>query len=249
VDRHELEDLSRLRRFPSTHSSLMGLTRSQQKGDKWQHEISVLAGMPPNKFAAVCAHEYGHTWLHENLLDLRALDSDTIEGFCEFLAYKVILDKRDPVEKKMILENDYTHGQIDAFIKAESDYNFYYVTKWVIGGEDPSLSMTNISRLLALNRDPDAAAAAFAWPPPSAVKRIAPTNLVLKNISGTARRRFAMINGTTLGANESARVPLGSTNVSVRCLEIKDNSVIIHVSGESEPQQLFLPAKGNVSTR
>ena len=249
VDRCQLEDLSRLRRFPSTHSSLMGLTRSQHKSDKWQHEINILAGMPPNKFAAVCAHEYGHAWLHENLTDFRTLDSDTVEGFCEFLGYREILDKGDPVEKKLILENDYTHGQIDAFIKAESEYSFYYVTKWVIGGEDPSLSMTNITRLLALKSDPDAVAAAFAWPPPTAIKRIAPTNLILKNISGTARRRFAMINGATLAANETAKVPLGATNVSVRCLEIRDGSVIIQVSGETDRQQLFLPAEGNASTR
>ena len=244
VDRYQLEELSRVRHFPSTHSSLMGLTRSQQKNGKWEHEINVLAGMPPNKFAAVCAHEYGHAWLHENLTAFRVLDSDTVEGFCEFLGYKEILDKNDAVEKKMILENDYTHGQIDAFIKAEFEYNFYYVTKWVIGGDDPSLSVTNITRLLALKSDPDALAAAFAWPPPAAVKRIAPTNLLVKNISGTAKRRFAMINGATLAVNES-----GWTNVSVRCLEIRDGSVIIQVSGESEPQQLFLPEKGNASTR
>lgn len=248
VDRHELEDLSRMRRFPSTHSSLMGLTRSQYKNDKWQHEISVIAGMPPNKFAAVCAHEYGHAWLHENLTDRRMLDSDTVEGFCEFLAYKVILDKRDDVEKKMILENDYTQGQIDAFIQAESDYNFYYVTKWVIGGDDASLSLTNISRLLALKSDPDAGTATFAWPP-AAVKSMAPTNLVLKNISGTSKRKFAMINGATLAANEAAKVPLGTTNVTLRCLEIKDGSVIIQLSGDSEPQELFLPEKGNAQAR
>lgn len=249
VDKHELESLSRVKRFPSTHSSLMGITRSQQRGDKWQHQISVLVGMPPNKFGAVCAHEYGHAWLHENLTERREMDADTVEGFCEFLAYKYLLDKRDAVEKKLLLENDYTQGQVDAFVKAEEHYNFYLVTKWAIGGEDTSLSVANITRLLALRSDPDAAAAAFAWPPPAAVRANAPTNLVLKNISGTAKRRFAMINGATLGVNESAKVPLGAGKVSVRCLEIKDGSVIIQISDETEPQELFLPDKGNASTR
>ena len=249
VDQRELESLSRLRRFPSTHSSLMGLTRSQRRGDKWQHEISVLAGMPPNKFGAVCAHEYGHAWLHENLTERREMDADTVEGFCEFLAFKYLIDKRDITEKKLLLENDYTQGQIDAFVKAEEQYNFYLVTKWAIGGEDNSLSLTNIERLLALRSDRDAVTAAFTWPPPAAVQVAAPTNLVLKNISGTAKRRFAMINGATIGINESAKVPLGAGKVSVRCLEIKDGSVIIQVSDETEPQELFLPDKGSASTR
>ena len=249
VDQRELEGLSRVKRFPSTHSSLLGITRSREKGEKWEHEISVLAGMPPNKFLGVCAHEYGHAWLHENLTQRRVMDSDTVEGFCEFLAYKWITDKGDKVEQKLLLENDYTRGQIDAFVKAEADYNFYHVTKWVMGGEDPSLSITNLARLLVLNSDPAADAAAFAWPPPAAVRVVAPTNLVLKNISGASNRRFAMINGVTLAVNESARIPLASGKVTVRCLEIRNASVLIQVAGESAPQELFLPVKVDAAAR
>ena len=142
-----------------------------------------------------------------------------------------------------------SHGQIDVFVQAESAYNFYYVTKWVIGGEDNSLSAANLARLLVLKTDPDARAAAFAWPPPAAVRLTAPTTLMLKNISGTPRRRFAMINGTTLAVNESAKIPLGTTNVTVRCLEIKGASVIIQVAGESAPKELALPVKGDAAAR
>jgi hypothetical protein len=245
VDKRELESLSRLKRFPSTHSSLLGITRTREKTDGHEHEISVLAGMPPNKFFGVCAHEYGHAWLHENLASGRTLDADTVEGFCELLAYKYICARADEVEKKLLLENDYTQGQIDAFVKAEAEYNFHLVTKWVIGGEDTILQSTNVARLLLLQSDPEAAAAAFAWPPPTALRVTTPTNLVLKSISGTAKRRFAMINGTTLAANESAKILLASTNLTVRCLQIKDASVIIQVIGEAEPQELFLPTKAN----
>jgi hypothetical protein len=249
VDRHELESLSRLRRFPSTHSSLMGITRSREKDDKWEHEISVLAGMPPNKFLGVCAHEYGHAWLHENLTKYRELDSDTVEGFCEFLAYKWITAKGDKVEQKLLLENDYTRGQIDAFVKAESEYNFHLLTKWVMAGQDVSLSITNLRRVLVLKSDPDADTAAFAWPPPTAAQIIAPTNLMLKSISGPANRRFAMINGATLAVNELAKIPLASGKVAVRCLEIRDASVLIQVTGESAPQELFLPVKIDAAAR
>jgi hypothetical protein len=243
ADKTELEGLSRFKRFPSTHNALLGLTRSRAKADDFQHDIDVLAGMPRNKFLGVCAHEYGHAWLQENLTDGRTLDSDTVEGFCELLAYKYVSSKGDEVEPKLILQNDYTHGQIDLFVRAESDYNFYHVMKWIISGEDVSLSSANLPRLLTLRSGP---APEFAWPPPSALRTMGPTNLVLKNISGTAKRRFAMINGATLAVNESAKVPFASSNITVRCLEIKDASVIVQVAGESEAKELF-PVVRNAS--
>src|SRR5215213_9547072 len=106
--------------------------------------------MTPNKFLGVCAHEYGHAWLNENVASGRELDSDTVEGFCELLAYKYISDKGDKVEKKLLLENDYTRGQIDVLVKGEAAYNFYYVTRWVLKGEDSRVEASKLERLLAL---------------------------------------------------------------------------------------------------
>ena len=241
ADRVELESLSRLKRFPSTHNSLLGLTRSRARGDAFEHDINVIAGMPRNKFLGVCAHEYGHAWMQENLVNGRTLDSDTVEGFCELLAYKYIAERGDEVEKKILLQNDYTNGQIDLFVRAEGEYNFYHIVKWIISGEDASLAEANIPRLLVLKND--APAPDFSWPPPSAVQAVAPTNLVLKSITGTPKRRFAMINGTTLAVNDSAKIPLASGKVSVRCVEIRDNSVVVQIAGENQPQELFLPVK------
>ncbi len=249
VDAQELQSVSRIKRFPTTHSAVLGITRTRAKQDGYEHEIKVLAGMTPNKFLGVCAHEYGHAWLNENVASGRELDSDTIEGFCELLAYKYISDKGDSVEKKLLLENDYTRGQIDVLVKGEAVYNFYYVTRWVLKGEDSRVEALKLERLLALRSGNRGIDSPFTWPPPSAVRTMAPTNLVLKNISGTPKRRFAMINGVTLAANDLAKVPLGATNTSLRCLEIKDASVIIQVSGDNEPQELFLPATGNASAR
>jgi protein DA1 len=243
TDRVELESLSRLKRFPSTHNALLGLTRSRAKGDDFEHEITVLAGMPRNKFLGVCAHEYGHAWMQENLDKGRTLDSDAIEGFCELLAYKYIDAKGDEVEKKLLLQNDYTNGQIDLFVRAEGEYNFYQIMKWISGGEDASLAGASLGRVLVLQ---DAPVPDFSWPPPSAVATAAPTNLVLKSISGTAKRRFAMINGATLTVNESAKILLASGKVSVRCLEIKDGSVIVQIDGKAQPKELFLVARESV---
>ncbi len=49
-----------------------------------------------------------------------------------------------------------------------------------------------------------------------------------------------MINNTTFETMEKAKVRLGQTNVVVRCLEIRNDSVMIQVEGATEKQQLFL---------
>ena len=59
------------------------------------------------------------------------------------------------------------------------------------------------------------------------------TNLVLKSLSGTKNRRFALLNNQTLGVGESASVQLEDKSVRVRCLEIRERSVMVQVEGES----------------
>jgi thioredoxin-related protein len=66
------------------------------------------------------------------------------------------------------------------------------------------------------------------------------TDLVLKNISGTKKRRFALLNNQTLAAGETARVQLGDSEVKVRCLEIRDQSVVVTVDGQEGSREVFL---------
>jgi hypothetical protein len=63
---------------------------------------------------------------------------------------------------------------------------------------------------------------------------------VLRGISGTPQRRFALINDATLQKGEQGKVRVGGTNVVVRCLEISDASVVVTVNGAAEQMQLFL---------
>jgi len=245
ADADELRSLARLRRFPSTHNATLGLTRSRAvERDKNEHNIDVLAGMNPAKFVAVCAHEYGHAWLEENCMSGRTLDASAEEGFCELLGWKILSDRHEETEKGILLKNKYTEGQIDAFIKAEQDYNFYLVMKWALAGVDTKLSLTNTARLLILSGEPfQGSASSFSWPPPAAVAPPAPDRLVLKAISGSSRRRFALINGATIGLNETAKVRIASSNVVVRCVDISERSVTIHVNGSPEKTELILKAQ------
>ena len=67
----------------------------------------------------------------------------------------------------------------------------------------------------------------------------APTNssvssasLVLNGLSGTGQKRLAIINGSTVAEGEESNIPTPTGRVRVRCVEIKDSSVIIEVGNE-----------------
>ncbi|MEP6663003.1 MAG: hypothetical protein ABJC04_04995 [Verrucomicrobiota bacterium] len=64
--------------------------------------------------------------------------------------------------------------------------------------------------------------------------------LALKGISGAVGRRFALINNQTLAVGETASVRVINGQVRVRCLEIRENSVIVSVEGDSERKELRL---------
>jgi hypothetical protein len=56
-------------------------------------------------------------------------------------------------------------------------------------------------------------------------------SLVLNGLSGTADHRLAMINGRTFAEGESNEVTTAGTRVLIRCIEIKESSVVIEVGG------------------
>jgi hypothetical protein len=228
--------------------TLLGLTRTtqtQENGrEQFKHTIYALYGMTRERFMVVAAHEYGHTWLHENVK--RKLNQDTEEGFCDWVGYKIISNKNAPHEMKVLLESDYSRGQLQAFIAAEKAHGFYHVMNWVKNGLDPELEEQRIERVLVLRDRSSNLAVAEASPAAlfasmaTAAPRAKPTNLVLKGLSGSAARRFALINDGTFMANERGKVQLGDSNVVLHCLEIRNDSVIVQVSGEKGPRTLLL---------
>jgi hypothetical protein len=219
-------------------AATLGLTRSETLARRqFQHHVYLLNGLPPAQLAAVCAHEYTHAWLVENLPEDRKLDRDTIEGFCELVAYKLMVQRRDETQKKAILANAYTRGQVNAFVQSEQEHAFHRIVKWMKTGVDEMLAPTNNTRVLEVR---DGEPGAPLWPPPAATKTKVPDTLMLKGISGAASRRFALINDTTLLKNEEGKVRVGSSNVLVRCLDIREKSVLIQVRGTGQPTELFL---------
>ena len=64
--------------------------------------------------------------------------------------------------------------------------------------------------------------------------------VVLKAIAGTSARRVAMINGRSFAEGDQGKVNAGEALHSVRCLEIKQNSVIISLEGINRPIEVAL---------
>ena len=65
--------------------------------------------------------------------------------------------------------------------------------------------------------------------------------LTLKGVSGVGSRRLALINNETLMAGESASVKSFGTNIAVTVKEIRDDSVVIVVKGETHELSLGRP--------
>ena len=172
------------------------------------------------------------------------MEKNTQEGFCELIAYKYMESLHETDQMENIKKNNYTVGQILVLLEADNKYGFNTVMEWIKNGEDTTVSMANLDRIRALrdNRTSPAIAStgsgliygAAITPTP------VPDTLVLKGISGSGARRFALINNTTFEAMEKSRVRVGQTSMSVTCVEIGKDSVTIQVDGQPEKKQLFL---------
>ena len=66
------------------------------------------------------------------------------------------------------------------------------------------------------------------------------TNLVLKSISGSPKRRFALLNDQTFAAGDTLPVRMLDGKVNVRCVEVREQSVLVAVHGEAAPREIKL---------
>ena len=245
VDRFTLESLFKSPGYGRHCSSVFGATQTHSVGDQRQiHSVSILSCLNKPRLQAVAAHEFGHTWLNENLpVERRAvLAPDAIEAFCELVAYNLMEQHNDELEVKAIKENPYTRGQLEAFQTAQARHGFNAMVDWMKAGEAPKLDAADADEVMVVRMDKIAAKAVH---PPAYLINTPPAplpeKLVLKSVSGTANRRFAIINDRTFAVAERAKIRLATTNWMVRCLEIRTNSVLIQIENTGEKQELVLP--------
>jgi hypothetical protein len=223
---------------------LLGLTRSvSEDGTNFQHHIYLLSGLLRPQFAAVCAHEYTHTWLNERSTPTRTLNKDAVEGFCELIAWKYAMTKGYLLETNRIVENAYTRGQIHAMIAAEQRYDFRRIVDWIELGVDSWIDKDNLERVINLKDNPSDQTSAIPPWQQTTVPTVVPPTLVLRGVSGTSNRRFALVNDRTLEIGESAKVRVGDSNVVVRCVGIDDVAVTLEIGATKERRILKLAPK------
>jgi len=252
VDQFTLDSLFKSPGYAQQCTSVFGATQTHPFGEGgYIHAINVLSGLSKPRLEAVAAHELAHAWLNEHLPPQRkaALSRDAMEGFCELVAYDLMRQFNYEIEQTIIKENPYTAGQLGAFLAAENLHGLNAVLDWVKAGEKDKLDAADPDGVRAVHEqelasgNPGGAAGdrpAYYSPAPAAPL---PDKLALKNLSGTPARRLAIINDQTFGEKERATVRLAATNVTIRCLEIRTNSVLIQFEATGEKQELFLPGK------
>jgi hypothetical protein len=66
------------------------------------------------------------------------------------------------------------------------------------------------------------------------------SDLTLKAITGTKGRRFALLNNQTFAAGDTGKVKLEDREVKVRCVEVREKSVVVTVEGQQGQREINL---------
>jgi hypothetical protein len=227
---------------------LLGLTQPLMENGVRRYKISLMIGLPLSELKETCAHEYSHAWVGENVSPARhaRISRDSEEGFCEMMGYLLMDAQGEESEKKRVLKNLYTRGQVQLFIAAEQQYGFDDVLDWMRYGVTSRLEEGHLDEIKDVQMTP----ATKSMPdapviPIAAVQRAspAPDPSVLK-LQGImwGNAPMAIINGRSFFANDVNQVKLGGTNVTIRCEIIEPTRVQIQNLASGQSQELVLPA-------
>jgi hypothetical protein len=242
VDRVAMQELFKTPGNGADCPNTMGCIRSRTTQNRAHHDISLLSGLPSASLSATCAHELAHAWMYENLSAKRkaALTKDAAEGFCEFIAYLLMDSRHEEDQMQVIHRNSYTRGQIDLYLEAESRYGINEIVQWVKFGADPELISESLFRVRSRET-----MALPAWS--KAVVPVGEENtpkpldvLTLTGLLWAPQKPVALINNQPFRAGQEGAVMIGRNEVSIRCLEIRTNSVVIKSAGANDTQELVL---------
>ena len=203
------------------------------------YQIYLVNGVPRSRLTAICAHEFGHVWHLGNLPIGRSvqLERKTREAFCELLAYQLMGAMNQPYEQAVIEANLYTFGQSELLIEIEKNFGFNRILEWMKHGSASHLSLEALDQIqIAKTEATEPAQPIFSSSKPVRI----PETLMLKGIMGSGAKKLALINNQTFSTSETAKVKIGTTNVSVQVVEIRDGSVLIRTNGGTQTSELFL---------
>lgn len=248
VDRVNLQELFR---FPGNDypcPNIWGYLDTKTNGSALSFEISLMSGLPLAGFKATAAHEYTHAWVRENLTPQRraTLARDAEEGFCELIGYLLLDSLQEEAQKQLLLLNTYTRGQIHLFIEAKRRFGLNDVAEWMKFGIDDRLNADDLGRIRKVQMPPARVFAAQSGPAPvptdAAPAPAGRSSLSLQAIFWREHAPLALINDHTFAVQDQARVRVGGTNLTLRCLDIRRDAVRVQVVGTGLEQELALPS-------
>ena len=242
MDRVKIQEIYKFAGNDYTCPNMWGCTETRTNENRLSFRISLLSGLPRQVLQTTCVHEHTHAWIRENLSPgrLKRIGPDAIEGFCELVAYLFSDAQGLEAARTNILGNHYTRGQIQLFIEAERQFGFNEVVDWMRFGVDPVLLTNELARVREVQstRPRNNAKTAFV---PMVGAAMTFDQLVLQGITWSKTRPMAMINGRNFEPNDTAKVRVAGTNVEIRCVEIRKDTVVIQPVGTDVRHTLALP--------
>jgi len=243
IDRIDVDSMYNTAGNDFESPNLLGCIHPDTTNNETRYKMRLMTGLPLAELKATCAHEFTHAWVGENVpRERRArLGRDAEEGFCELVAYMLMDSQREEGQKKFILQNRYTRGQIDVFIEAEKRFGFDQVMDWMKYGEAGQLEAGHVDQL----RDVKMPQAKSGFGSPAICSRTNPPvpNPAVIKLDGIlwGSRPVAIINGHSFLANDLSPVKIGGTNVNIRCLGIQKTCVRIRNVDSGKELELRLP--------
>lgn len=244
IDRVDVDSMFQLVGNSFESPDVLGVTEPYETNDVKRYKICLLTGQPLPQLEEVCAHELSHAWVGENVPAERhaRIERDAEEGFCEMMGYLTMDAMGEEGEKKRVLENAYTRGQVQLFIAAEQQYGFDEVLDWMQYGVTGRLEEGHLDEVRDVKMPVSQAAANFnsrsVGSAPAAAA--APASLELQGIMWGSMPS-AIINGHSFFSGDEYKVPLGQSTVAIRCLSITKTTVQVQNLDSGKDEQLNLP--------
>ncbi|HSY16859.1 MAG TPA: protein DA1 [Candidatus Acidoferrales bacterium] len=257
LDRIDVDKMYQPNGYDFESPNLLGCIEAVTNASQKRYAMRLMTGLPLMELKAVAAHELSHAWVGENVPSWRreTLSRNAEEGFCELVAY-LLMDSQNEeaqkeAQKKFILQNRYTRGQIDLFIEAEGRFGFDEVLDWMQRGDSSELEEGHLEKIrdmatpapairaanIAVRTNRLATAAtnfglnaktnlSATIPAPATNNVAAPAPIKLQGIMW-GNLPSAIINQHTVYPNDRFNVKIGGVETVFRCLEIQKSSVRI----------------------
>jgi hypothetical protein len=245
IDRVDVDSMFQMTGNSFESPDVLGITQPITTDGVKRYRIALLTGQPVAQLREVCAHELSHAWVGENVPEERhaRLDRDAEEGFCEMMGYLLMDAEGQEEEKKRVMENAYTRGQVQLFVAAEQQYGFDEVLDWMQYGVEGRLEEGHLDEIRDVKMPVSNFTAAYAARTVKASPaQTAPASLRLQGIMWGSEPS-AIVNGRSFFKGDEFKVPVGQEKVTIRCLNIEKNGIRIQDVDTGKELELDLPSK------